>query len=44
IMTLLKTKEWEKMLIEVGFKNVKSWTVGKTDNWNGTLVLSGTKN
>ena len=44
IMTLLKTKEWEKMLIDAGFKNVKSWTVGKTDNWNGTLVLSGTKN
>jgi len=44
IMTLLKTKEWEKILIDAGFKNVKSWTVGKTDNWNGTLVLSGTKN
>ena len=44
IMTLLKTKEWKKILIDAGFKNVKSWTVGKTDNWNGTLVLSGTKN
>lgn len=44
IMTLLKTKEWEKTLIDAGFKNVKSWTVGKTDNWNGTLILSGTKN
>ncbi len=44
IMTLLKTKEWEGLLIEAGFKNVKSWTVGETENWNGTLVLSGTKN
>tara|TARA_B110000116_G_scaffold51144_1_gene42755 strand:+ start:3847 stop:4461 length:615 start_codon:yes stop_codon:yes gene_type:complete len=44
IMTLLKTKEWKKILIDAGFKNVKSWTVGKTDNWNGTLILSGTKN
>ena len=43
IMTLLTTKQWEKLLIESGFKNVKSWTTGKTDNWNGTLILSGTK-
>jgi trans-aconitate methyltransferase len=43
IMTLLTTKQWEKSLIDVGFKNVKSWTAGKTDDWNGTLILSGTK-
>jgi len=43
IMTLLTTKQWEKTLIDAGFKNVKSWTTGKTDNWNGTLILSGTK-
>ncbi|MGY8946002.1 MAG: class I SAM-dependent methyltransferase [Flavobacteriales bacterium] len=44
IMTLLTTKQWEKLLIDAGFKKVKSWTVGKTDDWNGTLVLSGIKN
>ncbi len=43
IMTLLTTKQWENLLIDAGFKNVKSWTTGKTDNWNGTLILSGTK-
>ena len=43
-MTLLTTKQWEKLLIDAGFKKVKSWTVGKTDDWNGTLVLSGIKN
>ncbi|MDA0758170.1 MAG: class I SAM-dependent methyltransferase [Bacteroidetes bacterium] len=44
IMTLLTTKQWEKVLINSGFKNIESWTYGESDNWNGTLILSGTKN
>ncbi|KRO87040.1 MAG: hypothetical protein ABR90_01395 [Cryomorphaceae bacterium BACL29 MAG-121220-bin8] len=44
IMTLLTTKQWEKVLINSGFKNVESWTYGESDNWNGTLILSGTRN
>ena len=43
IMTLLTTKQWENLLIDAGFKNVKSWTTAENDNWNGTLILSGTK-
>ena len=26
-----------------GFKNVESWEVGKTKDWEGTLVVTGTK-
>ena len=44
IMTLLTTKQWEKVLINSWFKNVESWTYGESDNWNGTLILSGTRN
>jgi SAM-dependent methyltransferase len=42
-MTLLNIKQWEKLVINAGFKNVRSWTVGKKNNWNGTLIISATK-
>jgi hypothetical protein len=42
-MTLLNIKQWEKLVINSGFKNVRSWTVGKKNNWNGTLIISATK-
>ena len=28
---------------DAGFKNVESWEVGKTKDWEGTLVVTGTK-
>ena len=42
-MTLLNIKQWEKLVINAGFKNVRSWTVGEKNNWNGTLIISATK-
>ena len=42
-MTLLNIKQWEKLVINAGFKNVRSWTVGKKNNWNGTLIISAIK-
>ena len=28
---------------ESGFKNVESWRIGKSENWEGTLVVTGNK-
>ena len=42
-MTLLGEIEWKKLFEHVGFKNVKSWRVGKKENWEGTLVIAGIK-
>ena len=42
-MTLLGEIEWKKLFENVGFKNVRSWRVGKKKNWEGTLVVSGIK-
>jgi|TARA_B110000444_G_scaffold42724_1_gene38639 trans-aconitate methyltransferase len=43
-MTLLSESQWEKIFLDSGFKNVKYWRTGKKDGWNGTLVVTGTKN
>ena len=42
-MTLLGEIEWKKLFENVGFKNVRSWKVGKKENWEGTLVVAGIK-
>jgi trans-aconitate methyltransferase len=44
IMNLLSTSQWVKMFKECGYKNIKNWTVGKSNDWGGTLVVTGTKN
>ena len=44
IMNLLSTSQWVKMFKECGYKNIKNWTVGKSNDWGGTLVITGTKN
>ena len=44
IMNLLSTAQWIEMFKECGYKKVKSWTVGKSKHWGGTLVITGTKN
>jgi len=43
IMNLISESEWKKMFLDAGFKNLESWTVGKTKDWEGTLVVTGTK-
>ena len=43
IMNLLSEIEWKKMFLDTGFKNVECWKVGKTKDWEGTLVVTGTK-
>ena len=42
-MKLLGEIEWKKLFENVGFKNVRSWRVGKKENWEGTLVVAGFK-
>ena len=44
IMNLLSTAQWIEMFKECGYKKVKSWTVGKSKDCGGTLVITGTKN
>ena len=43
IMNLISKSKWKKMFLDAGFKNVESWEVGKTKDWEGTLVVTGTK-
>ena len=44
IMNMLSSKKWIQMFKECGFKNIENWKVGKSNNWEGTLVITGTKN
>jgi|TARA_B100000768_G_scaffold84747_1_gene80150 trans-aconitate methyltransferase len=44
IMNLLSTAQWVEMFEECGYKNIKNWSVGKSKDWGGTLVITGTKN
>lgn len=44
IMNLMSTSKWIKLFEQTGFKNIESWNVGKSENWEGTLVISGTRN
>ena len=43
IMELLPENTWIKYFKESGFKNVESWRIGKSENWEGTLVVTGNK-
>ena len=43
IMKLISISEWKKMFLDAGFKNIESWKVGKTKDWEGTLVVTGSK-
>ena len=42
-MTLLGEKKWKELFETTGFKDIKSWRVGKKNEWEGTLVIVGTK-
>ena len=43
-MTLLSTQEWKNIVSKAGFKNIESRRVGEKNEWQGTLIISATKN
>ena len=43
IMNLMKIKGWEDLFNEVGFKKIKTHQFCKSDDWEGTLVIVGSK-
>jgi len=43
-MLMLKQAEWVETFVRAGFSDVKSWRVNQTQEWTGTLVLTGRKN
>ena len=43
IMELISENTWKEYFKESGFKNIKSWKVGKKENWEGTLIITGIK-
>ena len=43
-MLMLKQAEWIEMFKRAGFSNVESWRANQTQEWAGTLVLTGKKN
>ena len=43
-MQMLKQSEWIDMFQRAGFSDVESWRANQTQDWAGTLVLTGKKN
>ena len=43
-MLMLKQAEWIDMFKRAGFSDVESWRANQTQDWAGTLVLTGKKN
>jgi len=43
-MLMLKQAEWIDMFKRVGFSDVEGWRANQTQDWAGTLVLTGKKN
>ena len=43
-MLMLKQAEWIEMFERAGFSNIESWRANQTQEWAGTLVLTGKKN
>jgi len=42
-MRLFSEQEWRNFFVDVGFNKIKLWKVGKKNNWNGTLIITGIK-
>jgi len=42
-MNLMKIKVWEDLFNQVGFKKIKKYQFCKSDDWEGTLVIVGSK-
>ena len=43
-MLMLKQDEWIDMFKRAGFSDVEGWRANQTQDWAGTLVLTGKKN
>ena len=43
-MLMLKQAEWIDMFKRAGFSDVEGWRANQTQDWAGTLVLTGKKN
>ena len=43
-MLMLKQAEWIEMFKRAGFSDVEGWRANQTQEWAGTLVLTGKKN
>ena len=42
-MLMLKESEWIDLFNQAGFLDVESWQVNKSQDWAGTLVVTGKK-
>tara|TARA_S200000501_G_scaffold227830_1_gene213628 strand:- start:775 stop:1386 length:612 start_codon:yes stop_codon:yes gene_type:complete len=42
-MNTLSIDDWNKIIIDVGFKNITFWQIGKKNDWAGTLVFKAEK-
>ena len=42
-MLMLKEVEWVDMLNQAGFTEVENWRANKSNDWAGTLVITGKK-
>jgi hypothetical protein len=42
-MLMLQQAEWIEIFMRAGFSDVKSWRANQTQEWTGTLVLTGKK-
>jgi len=40
---MLQQAEWIEIFMRAGFSDVKSWRANQTQEWTGTLVLTGKK-
>ena len=42
-MKMFTKNDWVNFFKTTGFKNIESWYHGKDGDWNGTLIIHGTK-
>jgi len=43
IMTLLSRNDWKALFEKAGFQQVETWQVGTSENWAGSLIVTGVK-
>jgi len=42
-MLMLRESEWIDLFKKAGFQEIESWRANQSDEWAGTLVLTGKK-
>ncbi len=43
IMTLLSSSDWKTLFEKAGFQQLQTWQVGASENWAGSLIVTGVK-